>query len=77
MYKVNNSNVLARLNISHIEHVIHYLRLTLMGKINSMASERNPRTFLNAWVASPRPIGCPQPNYPRVVSEITKLLPQS
>ena len=56
MYKVTNSNVLARSYMLKTEHVTHYRRFAWMGKIASMASSRNLSTFLNVWMASPRPI---------------------
>ena len=59
MYKVTNSNVLARLHMPKIEHVIHWRRLDWMVKIASMASSRNQHTFINAWMTSPRTIGRP------------------
>ena len=59
MYKVRNTNVLAQLTMPSMEEYIHHRRLTWLGKIASMPLTRNPRIFLNAWVALPRPTGRP------------------
>ena len=57
MYSVTNENVLRHISLPPMDDIVHYRRLTWMGKLARMSTENFPRKFLNAWADHPRSVG--------------------
>jgi hypothetical protein len=68
-HRLSSASLFKRLSIKPFDKYYNRRILRWAGHVARMPFTRAPRKVLTSWVDNPRPLGCPQMNWGRILKE--------